>query len=303
MAAAVTLAGTSAYYSITGLSNFYAGSSFAVIIMGIAIETSKVIGTSVLYQYRKVLTRSIKVYLTLAIVLSMIITSIGIYGFLIDAYQRTATKVELLDNEVEVISNKKTYFQNNIARIQTQIDNKSNRINTLSTVRTQQESRLQSLYNSSSFAAAKRTEALIKDADNQINILTLDIDRLNVNITSFNDSIGLLDRNILEKNGNSELSGEVGQLRFISKLTGLDMNTVVNWFTILLILIFDPLAIVLFIVFNQITSNSDSGHQTTTLAKNAPPIPYTASDSTVSVPENVHTEPIIKQKNNKPFYW
>lgn len=255
--AAFTLAGAAAYYSIFGLSKFYAGAATAVIIMGIAIESSKVIATSVLHQYHKVLSWPVKIYLTLAIILSMIITSVGIYGFLTSAYQETATKVELLDGEVGVVENKKKSFEDNIKRLQTQIDSKNNRVTTLSTVRSQQESRLQTLYDAKSNAAAKRTEALIKDADKQINVLTIEIDSLNANITSLNDSISNLDKNILQKNADSDVAGEVGPLRFISNLTGSSMDSVVNWFTILLILIFDPLAVALIIVLNRILKKDD----------------------------------------------
>lgn len=322
--AALALAGTSAYYSIFGLSKFYAGAANAVILMGIAIEASKVIATSVLHQYHKVLSWPIKIYLTLAIVLSMIITSAGIYGFLTNAYQQTATKVELLDGEISVIENKKTYFKDNINRTQSIIDGKNNRINTLSTVRSQQEQRLQTLYDSKSTAAAKRTEALIKDADKQINKLTIEVDSLNVTITSLNDSISALDKNILDKNTDSEVAAEVGPLRFVSKLTGASMNTVVNWFTILLILIFDPLAIALIIVLNRITKNNNDSTPTA-MINIISPNPTNDNDVQITAqpdiieeskpvmivedtvkPEDVYNEkpkPKKQKRSGKPVYW
>jgi hypothetical protein len=295
--AALALAGTSAYYSIFGLSKFYAGAANAVILMGIAIEASKVIATSVLHQYHKVLSWPIKIYLTLAIVLSMIITSAGIYGFLTNAYQQTATKVELLDGEISVIENKKTYFKDNINRTQSIIDGKNNRINTLSTVRSQQEQRLQTLYDSKSTAAAKRTEALIKDADKQINKLTIEVDSLNVTITSLNDSISALDKNILDKNTDSDVAGEVGPLRFISKLTGASMNTVVNWFTILLILIFDPLAVALIIVLNRITKK-DNDTPTPINVDIIPPKPIIDNDTQITTQTDVWDSIIDERKSN-----
>lgn len=322
--AALALAGTSAYYSIFGLSKFYAGAANAVILMGIAIEASKVIATSVLHQYHKVLSWPIKIYLTLAIVLSMIITSAGIYGFLTNAYQQTATKVELLDGEISVIENKKTYFKDNINRTQSIINGKNNRINTLSTVRSQQEQRLQTLYDSKSTAAAKRTEALIKDADKQINKLTIEVDSLNVTITSLNDSISALDKNILDKNTDSEVAAEVGPLRFVSKLTGASMNTVVNWFTILLILIFDPLAIALIIVLNRITKNNNDSTPTA-MINIISPNPTNDNDVQITAqpdiieeskpvmivedtvkPEDVYNEkpkPKKQKRSGKPVYW
>ena len=76
--AALTLAGTAAFYSVSGLAKFYAGATTAVIVMGTAIEVSKLIATSILHQYHKVLSWTVKLYLTFAVVLSMIITSAGI---------------------------------------------------------------------------------------------------------------------------------------------------------------------------------------------------------------------------------
>ena len=327
--AALALASSSAYYSIFGLSKFYAGAATAVIIMGVAIEASKIIATSVLHQYHKVLSWPIKIYLTLAIVLSMIITSAGIYGFLTSAYQQTSTKVELLNGEVGVIENKKKSFEDNIKRIQSQIDSKNNRVTTLSTVRSQQESRLQTLYDSKSTAAAKRTEKLIADADKQINALNNDIDSLNADITSLNDSIGSLDKNILEKNANSDVAGEVGPLLYVSELTGAPMNKVVNWFTILLILIFDPMAVSLIIVLNRITKKpddetppsetNDEPEPTPTIIVSEPVTdqpdiwdtiidenkPVKIIDAPV-LPEDVYDEkpkPKKKKRSGKPVYW
>lgn len=327
--AALALASSSAYYSIFGLSKFYAGAATAVIIMGVAIEASKIIATSVLHQYHKVLSWPIKIYLTLAIVLSMIITSAGIYGFLTSAYQQTSTKVELLDGEVGVIENKKKSFEDNIKRIQSQIDSKNNRVTTLSTVRSQQESRLQTLYDSKSTAAAKRTEKLIADADKQINALNNDIDSLNANITSLNDSIGSLDKNILEKNANSDVAGEVGPLLYVSELTGAPMNKVVNWFTILLILIFDPMAVSLIIVLNRITKKPDDETPPSETNDEPDPTPTIIVSEPVTdqpdiwdtiidenkpvkiidapvLPEDVYDEkpkPKKKRRSGKPVYW
>ena len=298
--AAVALAGSAAYYSIFGLSKFYAGAATAVIIMGIAIEASKIIATSVLHQYHKVLSWPVKIYLTLAIVLSMIITSLGIYGFLTNAFQETATKVELLDGEVGIIENKKTSFKDNITRLQSQIDGKNNRITTLSAVRSQQETRLQTLYDSKSTGAAKRTEKLIADADKQINVLTAEVDSLNADITSLNDSIANLDKNILEKNANSDVAGEVGPLRFISKLTGSDMNTVVNWFTILLILRFDPLAVALVIVLNKITKQDEPDDTKPIIKYNTTAI-ETQPMTEVIVKPNISTVTVNEVKSEKPL--
>jgi hypothetical protein len=76
----------------------------------------------------------------------MLITSAGIYGFLTNAYQATSAKSQLVDSQVLIQEGKKSMFGGNIQRIETQINSKENRITTLTNLRSQQETRLDSLY-------------------------------------------------------------------------------------------------------------------------------------------------------------
>ena len=83
----VILAGTAAFFSIAGLAKLFAGAAVAVMIMASALEVSKLIIASFLYQYWQTLAVTLKSYLLIATVIIMTITSISIYGFLSAAYQ------------------------------------------------------------------------------------------------------------------------------------------------------------------------------------------------------------------------
>ena len=89
---ALSVSASAAFYSISGLSKLFAGAAFAVIIMAASLEVAKLVIASLLYQYRKTLPFLLKAYLSIACVVLILITSMGIYGFLSAAYQDTANK-------------------------------------------------------------------------------------------------------------------------------------------------------------------------------------------------------------------
>ena len=110
---ALAVSGSAAFYSVSGLSKLFAGATFAVIIMAASLEIAKLVIASLLYQYRKTLPFLLKTYLTTACIVLILITSMGIYGFLSAAYQETATKSEMVDKKVAVLNLKKDRFSEN----------------------------------------------------------------------------------------------------------------------------------------------------------------------------------------------
>ena len=67
-----------------------------------------------------------------------------------------------------------------------------------------------------------------------------------------NDSLSSLDLQILDKESNNDVAAEIGPLRYLDKLTGWGMDRIVNWFTLLIVLVFDPLAISMVIALNKL---------------------------------------------------
>ena len=92
---ALIVSGCAAYFSVWGLSQLFAGASTAVIIMATALEIGKVVVTTALHRYWDKISGWLKFYLTISVGVLMIITSAGIYGFLSNAYQKTANKLEI----------------------------------------------------------------------------------------------------------------------------------------------------------------------------------------------------------------
>ena len=246
---ALAVAGCAGYFSVWGLSQLFAGASTAVIIMATVLEVGKVITTTALHRYWSRLALSLKIYLTISVTILMMITSAGIYGFLSNAYQKTANKLEIHEGELGVLDGKRLLFEKNIADNEKIVATKNKRIDQLSNLRSNQETRLDSAKNN---RAKDKVRADIALATTEIQKLSNDIDGLNTKNAILSDSVSKYNVKGLELKAGSEIAGEVGPLKYIAELTGAPMGKVVNYLILLLIFVFDPLAIALILMTNRV---------------------------------------------------
>ena len=151
------LAGGAAYFSVFGLSKLFAGSGIGVIIFA-GIELGKLVTISAIYRKWDILKNKLKYYLSFLVIISMIITSLGVYSFLINSYQSTKYNMENRDGRIKLMENKKNLFENELLRYNKNIETSTNRINTINGIRNNQERRLDTLYFRKSNNVAKRTE-------------------------------------------------------------------------------------------------------------------------------------------------
>tara|TARA_R110000765_G_scaffold18221_6_gene48963 strand:+ start:7651 stop:8982 length:1332 start_codon:yes stop_codon:yes gene_type:complete len=246
---ALAVAGSSAFYSVFGLSKLFAGAATQVIIMAGSLEFAKLVSASLLYQYWDTLNKALKGYLMIAVFTLMLITSGGIYGFLSGAYQSTATKSELLDKSLSILNQKQVRFEEtkeDLTLEKTQI-NKS-----ISDLRI-------SLSNPSSVSywdensqtvitttSSSTRRALQKELEKTI----IDRTDINIKLEAVLDSLGKTDMDLLNKEISNEDQRELGPLKYLSSVTGWSMDKVVNWFLLLIIFVFDPLAIALVVAAN-----------------------------------------------------
>jgi len=233
---AILVAGCAAFFSVTGLGLLFYGASTAVIIMGSSLELSKIVVAAYLKQSWAQIERTLKTYLTIALVALMIVTSGGIYGFLSDAFQKQSLQLEKMDREIALLSNKISINQREISRYEQTITNFSN-------IRGSQETNLTKLIDKEK--STYRVSAMIKSADNEIRAASKKIDSLNT------ANVGLYQEIQSVKNNNLDLEKQVGGFRFVAEALGVDLKTAVKWFILLIVLVFDPLAIALVLAFNS----------------------------------------------------
>ena len=243
------VAGCAAYFSVWGLSQLFAGASAAVVIMASGLEAAKVAATTALHRYWKKIAFGLRVYLMIAVTVLMLITSAGIYGFLSNAYQKTANKLEIHEGELKVLTGKKELFEKSIKDNEKIIETKNKRIDLLTGLRNNQESRLDS---AKSNRAKDKVRADIALATEEIQKLSTNIDELNSKNSVLSDSVAKYNTKALELSAGSEVAAEVGPLKYVSELTGAPMGKVVNYLILLFIFVFDPLAIALVLMTNRI---------------------------------------------------
>lgn len=237
---ALSVSASAAFYSVSGLSKLFAGATFAVIVMATSLEVSKLVIASLLYQYRKTLPKLLKVYLTIACVILIGITSMGIYGFLSAAYQQTANKDGLVTQQVEALETKKKLFEDNRNNIIKEKQSLANLKGTLSQGSTTQYT------DKNGNLVVRSNNASIK----QIETANVSDEKLSAKLDIVNDSIFSLETQILEVKTNGEAASELGPLKYLSELTDYPMNKIINWLLLVIIFVFDPLAISLVIAAN-----------------------------------------------------
>jgi hypothetical protein len=252
---ALAVSGSAAFYSITGLSKLFAGASTEVIIMASSLEAAKLVMASLLYQYWDKLGKLLRTYLTIALLVLIGITSAGIYGFLSGAYQDTANKASVVDKETQVYKVKKERFEQSKTDYTTEKQRLDNDISQLRGALST-GSTTQSVDAKTGQMVIRANNANRKTFEAQLNSAIQNKQIIDDKIVAANDSITALDMKILEIESKAELAGELGPLKYLSKLTGKPMDQIINWFLLIIIFVFDPLAICLVIaaniVFNQL---------------------------------------------------
>jgi len=290
---AAALAGTAAFFSITGLSKLFMGASLGVIIMASVLEISKLAVASFLHQYWKRTKIFIKIYLITAIFVLMIITSVGIYGYLSSGYSETSVDLKKMNSEIELVHSKKLQKEVESARLIDFMSAKEKRIEDLSSVRKQQETRLDSLYERGWGTSARKTEAIIAKADEDIAKLYVEIDSTSAKLQRLNREITDYDIEILQLGGN-EIIGDVGPLKYIAGITGLPMDHVVNYLMLILIFVFDPFAVALVIVVNTIISGRRKKNEEELPKEvNIRPIPELVVEEEIP-------EPVVEEEISEP---
>lgn len=247
---ALAVSASAAYYSITGLGDLFAGSSQAVIIMASSLEFSKLIIASVLHRFWKVLKTFLKVYLSISLFVLVVITSTGIYGFLSSAYQKTSSKIGVVDEKLKQVEFKKESLNSKIDLVVSQknqlIESIGNLQYGLSNNQISYKDAQGNVLTSTSSATRKSIEKQLDDLKNREQVLDIEFKEYSVELDTISSQELKLKTELLQ-------SGEVGSLRYISNLTGLDLDVVVNYLILMLVLVFDPLALALVTVFNVIT--------------------------------------------------
>ena len=237
---ALSVSASTAFYSISGLSKLFAGASLQVIIMASSLEVAKLVIASLLYQYWNSINKALRTYLVTAAVVLVLITSMGIYGYLSNAYQSTANKEGIVTQQITALETKKKLYEQTRDNIIKEKQSLADLKGTLSKGSvTQFTDKKGNLIVKSNNANVKQIESANKTEE-----------KLTTKLDIVNDSIFALENKILETKTFSESASELGPLKYLSNLLGVSMDRIVNWLLLIIIFVFDPLAISLVVAAN-----------------------------------------------------
>ena len=242
---ALFVSSSAVFYSVYGLSQLFAGASKAVIVMASSLVFAKLVVASLLYHYWSELNRLLRLYLTIACIILMFITSGGIYGFLSGAYQSTATKSELMDKHTLMLQTKQNRFQEQLKGEKELLIYYTEALSNPTMIQ----------------YIDKETEQLVTTTSSrQRKLMTNQLNEVKTKVNALNDSISIYDMKILEKEISNENARELGPLKYVAKSLGVEMDKVVNYFLLLIVFVFDPLAIALVVAANfAFTRGVDGG--------------------------------------------
>ena len=245
---ALSVSASAAFYSVSGLSKLFAGASLEVIIMAGSLEFAKLITASLLYQYWDTINKTLRTYLAISTVVLVLITSMGIYGFLSAAYQETYSKLSTIENQKGFIQKKVDFYQNDVNRYDEEIKRISSNISTLSNAKAS-TIQVRDTSVSGGFRQTISTTEL-RMAQNRINIEEENRKLAQSKRTIASDSLQKFQLQVLSLDNNNEVAGELGPLQYLSSLTGYPMGKIINILLLIIIFVFDPLAISLVVAAN-----------------------------------------------------
>jgi len=235
---ALAISTIAAYYSIIGLTAIYAGAFIPIIIMGTILEIGKITTTVWLRKYWHRCGLALKLYLVPAVVLLAFLTSMGIFGFLSRAHieqgvptSDIAAKVQILDEKILTEREKIDAARQTLTQLDAQVNARLDR---------GQDAR-----------GAERAVTIRRQQVKERGQLRLEIEQAQTAIAKLNEERAPIASQL------RKVEAEVGPIKYIAAIIYGDnpdqnlLEKAVRWVTILLVIVFDPLAIALVLAAHQ----------------------------------------------------
>jgi hypothetical protein len=234
---ALALSACAAYYSIMGLVAIFAAAAIPIFIMGSLLEISKLVVASWIYQNWKEVPRLMKYYFTTALVILMLLTSMGIFGYLSKAHLDQAiptgdvqSKLALIDEKIKTEKENINANRKELTQLDAQVD--------------------QTLSRTTEASGADRSIAIRRaQQKDRVRILN-EIGTAQAKIAKYNEERAPIASEV------RKVEAEVGPIKYIAALLYGDnpevdvLEKAVRWVIILIVMVFDPLAVLLLVAAN-----------------------------------------------------
>jgi len=214
---ALLIAGSAGFFSVFGLSKLFSGATLSVIVMASSLELGKLVTAAFVYRYWKLISWFQRIYLSTAVIVLIAITSAGIFGYLSNAYQGATVQFEKE-----------------------------------STALLYMEDRLDQLKEDKIFLTEELEVAISELPDNYLTAKRKLREEYQPQISDINKQMLDLKGEVGElKIALVETGVDVGPAIYLARTFNTDVDSVVKFFIFILIFVFDPLAVMLVVAFNQ----------------------------------------------------
>jgi amino acid transporter len=194
----------------------FSGSFWATIVMASSLEFGKIMATSFLYRYWNKINKLLKAYLISAVLILMGITSLGVFGFLSQAFYTTKANIDSIESQVSLLEAKKN-------SLNTQISSNTERIKTLIDTRKEQESNLSKALNQSTTTTVTKSSGLFGGDKQETVIDKKSVELKSQTLNTMQANITNLESNIEKINNiNNNLNSEINNTYNIIHLHFLD---------------------------------------------------------------------------------
>ena len=220
---ALLVAGSAAFFSVFGLSSLFAGARLSVVIMAGSLEFGKLVAASFLYRFWNDVNKLLRTYMTIGVVILVLITSAGIFGYLSNAYQgatlgfeKQSTELIALEDRLEQLEEDKVFLKEELEA----------QVNDLP----------------ENYRTARRQ---LRESYNP------QIQKVNQDILDIKGKMSDLELNLIET------GVDVGPAIYLARAFDTEIDTVVKFFIFVLIFVFDPLALSLVLAFNHMIEREE----------------------------------------------
>lgn len=217
----LSIAGSAAFFSVLGLARVFSGAFWSIIAMGSSLEAGKLIGASYLYRHWKDMSKAMRAYLFASVIILMGITSMGIFGYLSSAFQSNVLPYQQQQQQIVLLENDKAEAEK------------------LKTERLAREEQINKQIANLPDNFVRGRNSLMASNKDELDQIRTDVSHYTDQIRTDTTKIGDLKAKVLEE------TAHVGPIIFMAQVFGADVNQATKWLIILLILVFDPLAVIL----------------------------------------------------------
>ena len=271
----LTISAVAIYYSVAGLTAIFAAAVIPIIVMGVALEISKLAATVWLKQNWHRAPNFIRGYLLAAIAILMVITSMGIFGFLSKAHSDQSLVSGDVQSKIAIYDQKIQTAKDNIEAARKALKQMDEAVD-------------QTMARSTSEAGATKANNIRRAQQRERSALAKDIETNQKLIATLNEESAPIRAEI------RKVEAEVGPIKYIAALIYGDnpdanlLEKAVTWVIIVIVIVFDPLAVILLLAsqysFQWFREEKDNELPEEPIEVNEEPLPEPESTEYVHSP-------------------